>query len=111
MNTSEKLSGEVLAAQADQEHTSQVTQTSMEQTSFEGEDCQKAEPVARRVHRKPENKRGPLFVVRQILNFVFIFLGIVACIYYVNVDERAGIILFIIAMSFKMAECVIRFKK
>lgn len=69
------------------------------------------EPIARRHHRKPDDKRGNFFVVRQILNILFMLGAVAGCVVYVKVNDQMGAILIIIAMAFKMAECVLRFKK
>lgn len=64
-----------------------------------------------RRHRKPEQQRDQFFLIRQILNVLFVLVGIVGCYFYVKIDDRQGAILFIIAMAFKMAECALRFRK
>lgn len=104
MNTSEIVKDEVQTEQADsqQQQSDAQNETTAQQSQ---------EPIARRVHRKPEKERGPFFVIRQILNIIFIILGVAGCFYYVKINEQMGIILFIIAMAFKMAECMLRFKK
>lgn len=70
------------------------------------------------MHQQPQ---GPttIFKIRQILNLLFIILGIVGAA--VNAygqwlihDERTkmmGIVIVIIAMAIKMAECVLRYMK
>ncbi len=70
------------------------------------------------MHSKPE---GPttLFKVRQILNLLFIIVGIAGAAInaygqWVLHDERTkmmGIVIVIIAMAMKMAECVLRYMK
>lgn len=70
------------------------------------------------MHSKPE---GPttLFKVRQILNLLFIIVGIAGAAInaygqWILHDERTkmmGIVIVIIAMAMKMAECVLRYMK
>ncbi|MCQ2220512.1 MAG: hypothetical protein MJZ12_03920 [Prevotella sp.] len=68
-------------------------------------------PIARRHHTRPEPERDKFFVLRQIFNIVFIVGAIIGCFFYIKVNEMMGGILIIIAMAFKMAECVLRFRK
>jgi len=70
------------------------------------------------MHSKPE---GPttIFKIRQILNLLFIIIGIAGA--GINAygqwfahDERIkmmGIVVVVIAMAMKMAECVLRYMK
>ena len=70
------------------------------------------------MHQQPQ---GPttIFKIRQILNLLFIIIGIIGA--GVNAygqwgahDERIkmmGIVIVIIAMAIKMAECVLRYMK
>lgn len=70
------------------------------------------------MHQQPQ---GPttIFKIRQILNLLFIILGIVGAAvnaygqWFIH-DERTkmmGIVIVIIAMAIKMAECVLRYMK
>lgn len=63
-----------------------------------------------RHHRKPE-ERDRFFLVRQVLNILFMIGAVIGCFIYLKVNDTMGAILIIIAMAFKMAECVLRFKK
>lgn len=65
----------------------------------------------RRHHTRPEPDRDKFFMLRQIFNVIFIIGAIVGCFFYIKVNEMMGGILIIIAMAFKMAECVLRFRK
>lgn len=67
--------------------------------------------ATRRQHRKPEDKRGQYFMIRQILNIVFILTAVIGCIIYSTKNEMMGGILIVIAITFKMAESVLRLRK
>lgn len=62
-------------------------------------------------HRKPEDGRGSFFMLRQIFNVLFMVLGVIGAYMYFKGNEAMGIVVFIIAMAFKMAECALRFVK
>lgn len=64
-----------------------------------------------RHHRKPDDGRGPFFMLRQIFNILFMVLGVIGAYMYFKGNEAMGIVVFIIAMAFKMAECALRFVK
>lgn len=64
-----------------------------------------------RNHTNPEDKRGRFFVIRQILNLLFMVIAVVGVIIYLTRDEMQGCIVVVIAMAFKMAECVFRYVK
>ena len=56
-----------------------------------------------------DRKRGDnRFMIRQILNIVFMVLALVGVGFYLFGDRTVGIVIVLIAMVFKMAECVIR---
>lgn len=70
------------------------------------------------MHQQPQNPTT-IFKIRQILNLLFIIIGIIgACVnaygqWFIH-DERTkmmGIVIVIIAMAIKMAECVLRYMK
>lgn len=70
------------------------------------------------MHQQPQDPTT-IFKIRQILNLLFIVIGIIgACVnaygqWYAH-DERIkmmGIVIVIIAMAIKMAECVLRYMK
>ena len=70
------------------------------------------------MHQQPQG-HTTIFKIRQILNLLFIVIGIIGA--GVNAygqwfahDERTkmmGIVIVIIAMAIKMAECVLRYMK
>ena len=64
-----------------------------------------------RHHRKPESDRGSFFMLRQIFNILFMVIGVIGAYMYFKGNEAMGIVVFIIAMAFKMAECALRFVK
>lgn len=80
--------------------------TTNEQISEEAEDV-----TVRRRHTRPEPERDKFFVLRQIFNIIFILGAVVGCFFYIKINEAMGGILIIIAMAFKMAECVLRFRR
>ncbi len=67
--------------------------------------------------RRPErrhrngNDRGKFFVLRNILNIIFIIGAVVGMLVYFFKNEEAGTIIVLGAMAFKMCECVIRLVK
>lgn len=67
-------------------------------------------------HTKPAKARDIVFYIRQVLNILFMLTAIVGALMYSGVfgegvKTRQGIIVIIIAVSIKMAECMLRFKK
>jgi len=74
--------------------------------------------IARRPrrHTKPQKVRDTVFYIRQVLNILFMLTAVVGALMYCGVfgkgvEMRQGIIVIIIAVSIKMAECMLRFKK
>lgn len=61
-------------------------------------------------HTRPPREKGRFFMIRQILNIVFMLVGVAGVAVYFH-NEVYGIIIVIIAMAFKMAECVLRYVK
>lgn len=56
--------------------------------------------------------RGRVFIIRQILNIVFIIGAVVgAVLYWIEPEPTLGILVVMTAMFFKMAECVLRFRR
>lgn len=77
-----------------------------------------SEGIARkpRRHTKPPKVRDTVFYIRQVLNVLFMVTAVVGALMYCGVfgkgvEMRQGIIVIIIAVSIKMAECMLRFKK
>lgn len=69
-----------------------------------------------RRHTKPVNEHGLIFKIRQVLNILFMVLGVIAAVMYSGWigdgrTEMMGAILAVIAISMKMAECVLRMIK
>lgn len=67
--------------------------------------------------RKPERRhsrpkeRGKFFLLRNILNTVFIIGAVVGMLVYFFKNEEVGTIIVLGSMSVKMCECVIRLVK
>lgn len=85
----------------------------MEENTIQEQNINEVESVVTKPHRhtRPEKERDTFFFLRQIFNIVFMVGAVVGCILYMKVNELMGGILIIIAMAFKMAECVLRFRK
>ncbi len=64
------------------------------------------------IEEKEEKNRGGLFIVRQILNIIFI-LGAVtgAVLYWVLPDETTGVLVIMTSVFFKSAECILRLRR
>lgn len=67
-------------------------------------------------HVRPKPVRNTLFYIRQALNILFMLTGIVGVMMYCGfmgegVETRQGIIVIVIAVSIKMAECMLRLKR
>ena len=61
---------------------------------------------------KDEKPRNRIFIIRQILNIIFIIGAIAGAIFYWTEPEPTlGILIIMTAMFFKMAECVLRYKR
>lgn len=66
----------------------------------------------RRGEAPREDKGGMLFVIRQIINLIFIIGAIVGmALYYFNDDNTTAIIVIMSVMVLKMFECVLRYLK
>lgn len=71
---------------------------------------------AKRTHRRPEKIHDINFIIRQILNVLFMVVAVVGCLMYTGYiggpdSEMKGAIVVIIAVMIKMAECMIRLLK
>lgn len=61
---------------------------------------------------KDKNPRNRIFIIRQILNIVFIIGAVAgAILYWTEPEPTLGILIIMTAMFFKMAECVLRYKR
>lgn len=57
-------------------------------------------------------KRSKVFIIRQIMNIIFIIGAIIgAILYWTEPEPTLGILVIMTSMFFKMAECVLRFKR
>mgnify|MGYP004650337019 FL=1 len=63
-----------------------------------------------RRHRRSQG-RGKFFMLRNILNIIFIIGAVVGMLCYFFKNEEIGIVIVLGAMAFKMCECVIRLVK
>ncbi len=61
-------------------------------------------------HSRPKDK-GKFFVLRNLLNTIFIIGAIIGMIVYFFFNSEKGMIIILGAMAFKMCECVIRLVK
>ncbi len=62
-------------------------------------------------HHRSQHERGKFFMLRNILNIIFIIGAIIGMLVYFFKNEEMGIIIVLGAMAFKMCECVIRLIK
>lgn len=67
-------------------------------------------------HRRGEEQTPEqlpiIFKIRQILNIIFMIGAVIGMLlYFFGPNDLLGIIVIIAAMSFKMAECVLRLMK
>ena len=66
------------------------------------------------IHRREDNEpqRDRFFIVRQILNIVFMLGAVVGVAFYLlKPEELIGVFIILIAMAVKMSECVLRYMK
>lgn len=68
------------------------------------------------IHKRDEEQEtasnGKLFIIRQILNVIFMIGALAgAVLYWTQPEPTTGILVIMTAMFFKMAECVLRFRK
>lgn len=86
------------------------------QSLVQGDSVTEAPTPSPRHHKKPLPVRNTLYKVRQILNLLFMLLGVIGAVMYSGivgngVIEQMGGIIVVIAISLKMAECVLRYIK
>lgn len=66
-------------------------------------------------HRDEAQESQPnrkVFIIRQILNAIFMVGAIIGgVLYWIQPEPTFGILVIMTAMFFKMAECVLRFKR
>lgn len=68
--------------------------------------------IHKRGEEPEQEKRDYVFIIRQVLNIVFMIGAVVgAFLYWYLPDETTGILVVMTAMFFKMAECVFRFRR
>ncbi len=92
------------------------TEENIQEEDFQNEET--FETAVRRHHTRPEGSTT-LFKIRQVLNVLFILLAIAGVAVHVYGKwyagstrmEMMGGVIVVIAISIKMAECVLRYKK
>lgn len=68
------------------------------------------------IHHRNEESEEPrntkVFIIRQVLNIIFIIGALIgAALYWFQPEPTLGILVIMTAMFFKMAECVLRFRR
>lgn len=62
--------------------------------------------------RHRQEKGGDKYIVlRNILNIIFMVVALIGIIVYFYGNQNTGTIIILIAMAFKIVECVFRFMK
>ncbi|TGX81850.1 hypothetical protein E5358_08920 [Palleniella muris] len=66
----------------------------------------------RKIDNEYNGGKSRVFVIRQILNIIFM-IGAVSggLLYWLQPEPTLGILVIMTSMFFKMAECVLRFRK
>ena len=62
-------------------------------------------------HRRDERQPDRYLKLRNMLNLIFMLGAIVGVCVYLWGNSTVGTIIILVAMAFKMAECVFRFMK
>ena len=75
------------------------------------EDHHDSIPRRKRNTLKQEKRRDPLLPIRNILNIIFMLLAIIGVVVYLTKQTDTGTIIVLVAMGFKMVECILRFIK
>ncbi len=60
---------------------------------------------------RQEEKKDRFLWLRNILNIIFMAVAVVGVLIYLQSSHSTGIIIILIAMMFKITECVFRFLK
>lgn len=63
----------------------------------------------RNKEERPESRT--VFIIRTILNIIFMVLAVIGVVMYLKYDEIKGEIMILISVAFKMAECSLRLFK
>jgi hypothetical protein len=61
-------------------------------------------------HQRPEREARPNDGLRQVLNIIFMIGAVIGMIVYFFGNKTIGTIIILVAMLFKIVECVFRFK-
>lgn len=88
----------------------------MEETKDITEQNEEQAVVKRRHHKRPVTENSIIFKIRQVLNLLFMVLGVIGAVMYSGWVgngrmEMMGAVVAVIAISMKMAECVLRYIK
>lgn len=65
--------------------------------------------TTRRHRNENDSVQGKLFKFRNILNMIFMIGAIVGVVLYLALSHTVGTIVILVAMSFKIVECSLRF--
>lgn len=78
----------------------------MDKNSLENKQAEKIS-----VHKRGEKNKNMVFILRNVLNTIFIIGAIVGMVYYFFVDDYIGTFIILGAMAFKFTEATIRLLK
>lgn len=78
----------------------------MDKSSIENKQAEKIS-----VHKRGEKNKNMVFILRNVLNTIFIIGAIVGMVYYFFVDDYIGTFIILGAMAFKFTEATIRLLK
>lgn len=62
-------------------------------------------------HHRKEDGRGKFFMIRNIMNIIFILGAIAGLLAYFCWSKENGTYIILISMAFKFFECIFRFIK
>lgn len=62
-------------------------------------------------HRKQEDKPDKFFMVRNIMNLIFVVGAVIGLLFYFFWSKETGTYIILISMAFKFFECIFRFIK
>lgn len=68
--------------------------------------------IHKRGEEQEQQPNRTVFIIRQTLNIIFMIGALVgAALYWFMPEPTVGILVIMTAMFFKMAECVLRFRR
>ncbi len=62
-------------------------------------------------HHKQEDKPDKFFMIRNILNLIFVLGAVIGLLFYFFWGKETGTFIILISMAFKFFECIFRFVK